>query len=87
MRDNAIWHTDVTFLETPALGAVLAAKQLPPYGGDTLWASSTAAYEALSAPLRRLLDGLTATHDIGKSFPASASASRRPTWRAWRRPA
>lgn len=69
VRDNAIWHTDVTFLETPALGAVLAAKQLPPYGGDTLWASSTAAYEALSAPLRRLLDGLTATHDIGKSFP------------------
>ncbi|VFT07895.1 taurine dioxygenase [Pseudomonas aeruginosa] len=42
---------------------------MPPYGGDTLWASSTAAYEALSAPLRRLLDGLTATHDIGKSFP------------------
>ncbi|MGV2462082.1 UNVERIFIED_CONTAM: taurine dioxygenase, partial [Pseudomonas aeruginosa] len=69
VRDNAIWHTDVTFLETPAPGAVLAAKQLPPYGGDTLWASSTAAYEALSAPLRRLLDGLTATHDIGKSFP------------------
>ena len=69
VRDNAIWHTDVTFLETPALGAVLAAKQLPPYGGDTLWASGIAAFEALSKPLQRLLDGLTATHDIGKSFP------------------
>lgn len=69
VRDNAIWHTDVTFLETPALGAVLAAKQLPPYGGDTLWASGTAAFEALSKPLQRLLDGLTATHDISKSFP------------------
>lgn len=69
VRDNAIWHTDVTFLETPALGAVLAAKQLPPYGGDTLWASGIAAYEALSKPLQQLLDGLTATHDISKSFP------------------
>lgn len=69
VRDNAIWHTDVTFLPTPALGAVLSAKQLPAYGGDTLWASGIAAYEALSAPLRQLLDGLTATHDFTKSFP------------------
>ena len=35
----------------------------------TLWASGIAAYEALSAPLRQLLDGLTATHDFTKSFP------------------
>lgn len=69
VRDNAIWHTDVTFLPTPALGAVLSAKQLPAYGGDTLWASGIAGYEALSAPLRQLLDGLTATHDFTKSFP------------------
>ncbi|GIZ11982.1 taurine dioxygenase [Pseudomonas sp. NCCP-436] len=69
VRDNAIWHTDVTFLETPAMGAVLAAKQLPTYGGDTLWASSSAAFDALSEPLKRLLDGLTATHDFTRSFP------------------
>ncbi|ELS27678.1 taurine dioxygenase [Metapseudomonas furukawaii] len=69
VRDNAIWHTDVTFLETPALGAVLASKQLPAYGGDTLWASSSAAFEALSKPLQRLLDGLTASHDFTRSFP------------------
>jgi len=69
VRDNAIWHTDVTFLETPALGAVLAAKQLPAHGGDTLWASSSAAYEALSEPLQRLLDGLSASHDFTRSFP------------------
>ncbi|HWV11161.1 MAG TPA: taurine dioxygenase [Pseudomonas sp.] len=69
VRDNAIWHTDVTFLPTPALGAVLAAKQLPPLGGDTLWASSSAAFEALSRPLQVLLDGLTATHDFTHSFP------------------
>ncbi|MBV6754032.1 taurine dioxygenase [Pseudomonas chlororaphis] len=69
VRDNAIWHTDVTFLPTPALGAVLSAKQLPAFGGDTLWASGIAAFEALSAPLQRLLDGLTATHNFVKSFP------------------
>ena len=69
VRDNAIWHTDVTFLETPALGAVLAAKQLPAHGGDTLWASSSAAFEALSKPLQHLLDGLTASHDFTRSFP------------------
>lgn len=69
VRDNAIWHTDVTFLPTPALGAVLSAKLLPEFGGDTLWASGIAAYEALSAPLKGLLQGLTATHDFTKSFP------------------
>jgi taurine dioxygenase len=69
VRDNAIWHTDVTFLPTPALGAVLSAKQLPEFGGDTLWASGIAAYEALLEPMKALLKGLTATHDFTKSFP------------------
>ena len=69
VRDNAIWHTDVTFLPNPAMGAVLAAKQVPAYGGDTSWASGTAAFEALSPALQRLFDGLTATHDFAKSFP------------------
>ena len=69
VRDNAVWHTDVTFLPTPALGAVLSAKQLPAFGGDTLWASGIAAFEGLSKPLQVLLDGLTASHDFTKSFP------------------
>lgn len=69
VRDNAVWHTDVTFLPTPAMGAVLSAKLLPAFGGDTLWASGIAAYEALSTPLKRLLEGLTATHDFIRSFP------------------
>lgn len=37
--DNDNWHTDVTFIETPPAGAILAAKLLPETGGDTLWAS------------------------------------------------
>lgn len=66
--DNDNWHTDVTFIETPPLGAILAAKHLPPTGGDTLWASGIAAYEALSEPFKKLLAGLQAEHDFTKSF-------------------
>ncbi|MCD4485769.1 taurine dioxygenase [Chromobacterium vaccinii] len=69
LQDNAIWHTDVTFIETPPLGAVLAARQLPELGGDTLWASGIAAYGALSASLKARLEGLSAVHDFAKSFP------------------
>jgi taurine dioxygenase len=70
LPDNDNWHTDVTFTETPPLAGILAAKRIPSSGGDTLWSSSSAAYEALSEPMRRLLDGLTAQHSIAKSFPA-----------------
>lgn len=71
LPDNNNWHTDVTFIETPPLGAILAAKVIPPSGGDTSWASTIAAYEALSEPFQRFLDGLTAIHNIEKSFPES----------------
>ncbi|CNI54585.1 taurine dioxygenase [Yersinia mollaretii] len=67
--DNDNWHTDVTFIENPPLGAILAAKQLPATGGDTLWSSGIAAYETLSAPLKQLLAGLRAEHDFAHSFP------------------
>lgn len=83
VRDNAIWHTDVTFLPTPAMGAVLSAKQLPAYGGDTLWASGIAAFEALSRPLQILLDGLTATHDFTRSFPVERFGSTAQDLARW----
>jgi len=69
LPDNDNWHTDVTFSEAPPLAGILAAKRIPSSGGDTLWSSNSAAYEALSEPLRRFLDGLTAQHSIAKSFP------------------
>ena len=59
----------MTFIETPPAGAILAAKELPSTGGDTLWTSGIAAYEALSVPFRQLLSGLRAEHDFRKSFP------------------
>jgi taurine dioxygenase len=69
LPDNDNWHTDVTFSKTPPLAGILAAKRIPPIGGDTLWSDCTAAYEGLSQPLRRFLDGLTAQHSVAKSFP------------------
>jgi len=76
LRDNAIWHTDVTFIQTPPLGSILAARVLPETGGDTLWSSGIAAYEALSPPFQRFLNGLTAAHNFAKSFPAERYGTR-----------
>ena len=70
LPDNDNWHTDVTFSRTPPLAGLLRALKVPPSGGDTLWSSSTAAYQGLSTPMQALLDGLTATHSVAKSFPA-----------------
>lgn len=67
------WHSDATFMERPPLGSILRAVELPPLGGDTLWASAYAAYDSLSGRVQRLLEGMTATHDFSKS-----SAHRTP---------
>ncbi len=75
LRDNALWHSDVSFSPTPSLGAVLLARKLPPLGGDTLWASATAAYAALPETLKDYLATLSATHDLAKSFPADRFGS------------
>lgn len=56
------WHTDVTFVESPPFGSILHAVVVPPYGGDTLWANTAAAYEDLPAELRTLADTLDAVH-------------------------
>lgn len=69
LRDNELWHTDVTFSKTPPLGCVLRAVKIPPSGGDTLWASGTAAFEALPSDIQNKIKGLTALHDIRLSFP------------------
>jgi taurine dioxygenase len=60
------WHSDNTFLETPPMGSILRCEQLPAVGGDTCFASMYAAYDALSEPMRSLVDGLVAVHDITK---------------------
>jgi taurine dioxygenase len=57
-----VWHTDVTFSERPPVMSILNMVTSPAVGGDTMWSNLYAAYDALSAPLRDLVDGLTAVH-------------------------
>ncbi|MCR9175657.1 MAG: TauD/TfdA family dioxygenase [Alphaproteobacteria bacterium] len=62
------WHTDTTFLETPALGALLYALEVPSRGGDTLFADMSAAYDTLSDGLKSTLNGLRALHTGKRSY-------------------
>ena len=62
------WHTDTTFLEAPALGALLYALEVPSRGGDTLFADMSAAYDTLSDGLKSTLDGLLALHTGKRSY-------------------
>ena len=59
-----VWHADTTYVPEPPLGSVLRAVQLPTTGGDTGFVNMIAAYEALSPPIRELIDDLRAVHDI-----------------------
>ena len=56
------WHTDTTMMPEPPMGALLYALEVPPYGGDTLFANQYLAYETLSDGMKRLIDGLRAIH-------------------------
>jgi taurine dioxygenase len=70
---GGVWHSDTTYLETPPMGTLLVAREVPEFGGDTTFANQYAAYETLSPGLRRLLDGLTA---VSTSAKADVSRTR-----------
>jgi len=59
---GGIWHSDTVYLDRPPMATMLVAREVPPYGGDTLFANMYAAYEALSPGMQRLLDGVRAVH-------------------------
>jgi taurine dioxygenase len=61
------WHSDFTSEPAPPLGSVLHALEVPEHGGDTMFASMYAAYDALSEGMKRMLDGLKAVH-VGKPY-------------------
>jgi taurine dioxygenase len=62
-RENT-WHSDVTWREKPSLGSVLRAIEIPPVGGDTLFADMAAAYEGLADEVKARIDGAVAVHDF-----------------------
>jgi alpha-ketoglutarate-dependent taurine dioxygenase len=68
--ENDTWHTDVSFMPDPPLGSILSGIVIPPRGGDTAFADLQAAYDALSEPVRLLVDGLDAEHDGRAEFAA-----------------
>jgi taurine dioxygenase len=70
------WHTDVSCDEKPPLASILHMATVPESGGDTLFSSMYAAYDALSEPMKRLLTGLTATHDGAPNYDDRAKRSR-----------
>ena len=65
------WHSDMTFRQHPPLATVLRAQVVPDKGGDTLWASMTAAYRGLSKSMQDFLSTLTAVHDFSYGFKES----------------
>ncbi|WP_369200890.1 TauD/TfdA dioxygenase family protein [Streptomyces sp. PU-14G] len=71
-----VWHTDVTFRERPAMGAVLQLREVPPIGGHTMWADMAAAYDNLSPRVKERIDGATAMHDFIPGFARFTSAER-----------
>ena len=62
------WHTDITFLEVPPKLAFLYAQEMPEAGGDTMWCSLSAAYQALSKPMQDRLRGLSVHHGVGDDY-------------------
>lgn len=70
---GGIWHSDTTYLERPPMASMLLAREIPPYGGDTLFANMYLAYETLSPGLRAVLDTLKG---VSTSSKADVSKTR-----------
>jgi alpha-ketoglutarate-dependent taurine dioxygenase len=76
---GGIWHSDTAYLERPPMASMLYALEIPPYGGDTLFANQYLAYDTLSGRLQQALAGLTG---INSSLKADASKTREDRLRA-----
>ena len=73
------WHSDVSCDVEPPMGSILYLTEVPPDGGDTLFANTYRAYETLSEPIKRMLQGLTALHDSSKAHYYRVKATHRTT--------
>lgn len=63
-----VWHSDVSWRPEPSMGSILRAVELPPVGGDTLWADMGAAYDLLDDGSKEQIDGLVGLHDYVRAF-------------------
>jgi taurine dioxygenase len=70
---GGVWHSDTAYLDVPPMASMLVAREIPPYGGDTLFANMYLAYETLSDGLKAMLEGLLA---VNSSAKADASRTR-----------
>ena len=68
---GGIWHSDTTYLDEPPMGTMLLSREVPNYGGDTMFASQYSAYEALSDEMKRIIEPL-----VGISSSAQADVSK-----------
>ncbi|HAK63642.1 MAG TPA: taurine dioxygenase [Alphaproteobacteria bacterium] len=75
---GGIWHSDTTYTEAPPMGAILVARELPPYGGDTLFANMYLAYEALSDGMKAMLGGLRGVNSSAKADTTKTREDRLP---------
>ena len=76
VNGGAYWHSDMTYLAEPPLGSLLYALEVPPEGGDTLYADMYAAYESLDDETRTRIEGLEAIHRYGDRYKMMASEDK-----------
>lgn len=62
------WHSDNSFLECPSMGSILYAREIPPIGGDTIFANQYMAYDLLSDGMKSILDGLICIHTAKRAY-------------------
>ena len=67
MNFGGLWHSDTAYLERPPMATMLIAREVPPFGGDTLFANMYLAYETLSDGMKRVLEGMVTVNSSAKA--------------------